>query len=178
VLPSPPPISVFIPSPPTLTHNHLSFSLYIIYIFTNLATLQFFKPLEIRYKLHLPAYLTCFFLVFWWLESIHQLFMIFSSTFYRFFCNFGKGFCFNFSDLDLRSSNNNYKTRTLPTGSPASLDSTDGHRSLRRHLLPRAWHTCSRELSALSGAWMPCLLSPLSTSTASMFLGFADESSC
>jgi len=74
-------------------------------------------------------------------------------------------------DLDLHSSKNNYKTRTSPTGSSASPDSTDGCRSLRRLLLPRAWHTRSRELSALFGVWVPCLFSPFSTSTASSVSG-------
>jgi hypothetical protein len=137
VLPSPTPISVFLPSPSTPTCTHASFSLSIIYHFTYLAFLQFFKPLEIRHKLRLPTYLTCFFLVFSWLEFIHRLFSIISSTFHRVFCNFWQGVSFNFSDLDLHSSNNNYKTRTSPMGSPASLDSTDGRRSLRRLMLPR-----------------------------------------
>jgi len=96
VLPSPTPIFVFIPSPSTPACNHTSFSLSIIYHFTLLASLQFFMPLEIRHKLHLPTYLTCFFLLFSWLESIHRLFMIISSTFHRVFCNFWQGVLFQF----------------------------------------------------------------------------------
>jgi hypothetical protein len=96
VLPSPPPISVFISSPSTPTHNLPYFSLFIIYLFTHLSSLQFFKPLEIRHKLHLPTYLTCFLLVFSCLASIHRLFLIFSSAFHRIFCYFWQRVSFQF----------------------------------------------------------------------------------
>jgi hypothetical protein len=93
VLPSPPPISVFISSPSIPTYDHPYFSLSIIYLFNLLPSFQFFKPLELRHKLHLPTYLTCFFLVF---VSLQRLFMLFSSAFHRFFCNFWQGVLFQF----------------------------------------------------------------------------------
>jgi hypothetical protein len=118
VLPSPTPISVFIPSPSTPTRNHPSSSLSITYYFTHLvslpfvrpieirhklrlstylASLPFFKPLEIRHKLHLPTYLTCFFLIFFLcLQSIYRLFLLLSSIVHRVFCNFWQEVSFQF----------------------------------------------------------------------------------
>jgi hypothetical protein len=96
-----------------------------------------------------------------------------------FFVIFVKGFRLNFSDLDLHSSNNNYKTRSLPTGSPASLSSTDSRRSLRPHLLPRVWHTHAPESSLLSLARGCYVCSPCFRRRPPLvFLGFAGEFSC
>jgi hypothetical protein len=93
VLPSPPPISVFLSSSSTPTYDHPYFSLSIIYLFNLLHSFQFFKPLEIRHKLHLPTHLTCFLLVF---VSLQRLFRLFSSAFHRVFCNFWQGVLFQF----------------------------------------------------------------------------------
>jgi hypothetical protein len=93
VLPSPPPISVFISSPSIPTYDYPYFSLSIIYFFNLLPSFLFFKPLELRHKLHLPTYLTCFLLVF---VSLQRLFMLFSSAFHRVFCNFWQGVSFQF----------------------------------------------------------------------------------
>jgi hypothetical protein len=93
VLPSPPPISVFLSSSSTPTSDHPYFSLSIIYLFNLLPSFQFFKPLELRHKLHLPTYLTCFLLVF---VSLQRLFRLFSSPFHRVFCNFWQGVLFQF----------------------------------------------------------------------------------
>jgi hypothetical protein len=93
VLPSPPPISVFISSPSIPTYDYPYFSLSIIYLFNLLPSFLFFKPLELRHKLHLPTYLTCFLLVF---VSLQRLFMLFSSAFHRVFCNFWQGVSFQF----------------------------------------------------------------------------------
>jgi hypothetical protein len=93
VLPSPPPISVFISSPSIPTYDYPYFSLSIIYLFNLLPSFPFFKPLELRHKLHLPTYLTCFLLVF---VSLQRLFMLFSSAFHQVFCNFWQGVSFQF----------------------------------------------------------------------------------
>jgi hypothetical protein len=84
----------------------------------------------------------------------------------EFFVIFGKGFRFNFSDLDLHSSANYYKTRTSPPGSLASPASTDGLQFLYRRLLPGAWLARSRAFLILAGAWPPHLIPPLPTTSA------------
>jgi hypothetical protein len=53
--------------------------------------LQFFKPLEIRQKLHLPIYPFNTLLVFWFV-STQRLFLVFPSIPHRALCNFWKGF--------------------------------------------------------------------------------------
>jgi hypothetical protein len=78
---------------------------------------------------------------------------------------FGIEFCFNFSVLDLCSFHNLYMTRSSPPNSSASPSSTYSLHSLHRLLHGHAWCTRSRGFSALFGAWTPCSVSPLSTTT-------------